>query len=144
MDRREYIKAIKDVIYLAYCGVNGKIPGDARVRKMDITAVYEAANKHLLTAICAMSLESAGAAVPSARRRDAQEFRQYRAAFRRLRVDRRRQGAALSERSEIATVLEKLDDAGRPFRAAAVGGVTSAGFWAVTIRGTRPYMEANS
>ena len=60
MDRREYIKAIKDVIYLAYCGVNGKIPGDARVRKMDITAVYEAANKHLLTAICAMSLESAG------------------------------------------------------------------------------------
>lgn len=60
MDKREYIWAIKDVIYLAYCGVNGKIPSSARVQKMDISAVYEASQKHLLTAICAMSLESAG------------------------------------------------------------------------------------
>lgn len=60
MDKREYIRAIKDVIYLAYCGVNGKIPSSARVQKMDISAVYEASQKHLLTAICAMSLESAG------------------------------------------------------------------------------------
>ena len=60
MDKREYVKAIKDVIYLAYCGVNGREPSDTRVQKMDINAVYEAAKKHLLTAICAMALESAG------------------------------------------------------------------------------------
>ncbi len=60
MDKREYFKAIKDVIYLAYCGVTERRADEARVRNMDITAVYEAAKKHMLTAICAMALESAG------------------------------------------------------------------------------------
>ena len=60
IERYEYLKAIKDVIYLAYCGVNERKPSSARVQKMDISAVYEAANIHLLTAICAMSLGSAG------------------------------------------------------------------------------------
>ena len=60
MDKSEYVKAIKDVIYLSYCAVNEKTPSNARVQKMDITAVYEAAKKHLLTSVCAMALESAG------------------------------------------------------------------------------------
>ncbi|MBR1423309.1 MAG: nucleotidyltransferase family protein [Ruminococcus sp.] len=60
MNREEYVKAIKDVIYLSYCAVNSKVPAKSRTDKMDLTNVYKAAKMHLLTAICAFSLESAG------------------------------------------------------------------------------------
>lgn len=60
MDRQEYIKAIRDVICLAYCAVNGKTPPQSRVRQMDTEAVREAAQHHMLAALCAMELEKAG------------------------------------------------------------------------------------
>ncbi len=60
MEKDSYLKAIKDVIYLAYCGAAEHRPSKARVQSMDISAVYEAAQSHMLTAICAMSLETAG------------------------------------------------------------------------------------
>ena len=56
----EYRDAIRDVAYLAGCAVNGIIPDHARVSAMNLEALYNAANRHLLTAITAMALESAG------------------------------------------------------------------------------------
>lgn len=60
MNRQEYVKAIKDVIYLSYCAVNGKKPSASRTDTMVLDNVYIAAKQHLLTAICAFSLEAAG------------------------------------------------------------------------------------
>ena len=60
MDRKEYITAIKDVIYLTFCAVNERKPKENRLDKMELTAVYTAAQKHMLTSACAMALESAG------------------------------------------------------------------------------------
>ena len=60
MNRQEYIRAIKDVIYLSYCAVNERRPSDARGGRMVLEDVYLASQKHMLTAMCAMALESAG------------------------------------------------------------------------------------
>ncbi|MBR1862922.1 MAG: nucleotidyltransferase family protein [Ruminococcus sp.] len=60
MNRQEYLKAVKDVIYLAYCAVNERVPSSGRVAKMDLDKVYKASESHLLTAMCAMALGSAG------------------------------------------------------------------------------------
>ena len=51
---------MKNVIYLCSCAVNGTIPDTDRVRNMDLEALYMVANWHLLTAITAYALESAG------------------------------------------------------------------------------------
>lgn len=52
--------AILDVVYLAACAVNDTVPDEARVREMDLENLYKAADRHLLTGITAMALESAG------------------------------------------------------------------------------------
>ena len=49
-----------DVAYLASCAVNETVPDAARVEKMDLENLYKAADRHLLTGITAMALESAG------------------------------------------------------------------------------------
>ena len=48
------------MIYLAACAVDGKKPDAARVAEMDLQALYQAADRHLLTGVTAMALESAG------------------------------------------------------------------------------------
>lgn len=60
MNKQAYQNAVRDVIYLAGCAVNGIVPDAARVQAMDLEALYRVANRHLLTAITAMALESAG------------------------------------------------------------------------------------
>ena len=60
MTREEYMKAAEDVIYLASCAVNGGVPDPARAEGMDISSLYRVADFHMLTAITAMALESAG------------------------------------------------------------------------------------
>lgn len=60
MNKHEYAKNIKDVIYLSYCSVKGKIPSAGRIAAMDIDGVRKAAEDHMLSAICSMALESAG------------------------------------------------------------------------------------
>ncbi len=57
--------ALLDVAYLAACAVNGETPDPARVEKMDPEALYDAADRHLLTGIVAMALESAGLRDPA-------------------------------------------------------------------------------
>ena len=60
MNRQEYIKAIKDVIYLCYCALNEHKPVKSRLDKMNMDYIYEASQKHMLVSVCAMALESAG------------------------------------------------------------------------------------
>lgn len=60
MTDEEYRSAAIDVVYLAACAVDGVRPDPARVARMDLTALYQTADRHLLTGITAMALESAG------------------------------------------------------------------------------------
>ncbi len=49
-----------DAAYLAACAVKGEVPDSGRVSEMDLTALYQATERHTLTAVAAMALESAG------------------------------------------------------------------------------------
>lgn len=49
-----------DVIYLASCAVNRKVPENERISAMDLYEVYSLASRHMITAIIAFALESAG------------------------------------------------------------------------------------
>lgn len=64
MNREEYRRNIEEVIYLASCAVNGKTPDAERIKKIDLTELYKAADKHMLTSITAFALESAGVYAP--------------------------------------------------------------------------------
>ena len=56
----EQVDAAENVIYLARCAVKETIPDRARITSMDLDSVYTCAQKHMLGAIVAMSLEVAG------------------------------------------------------------------------------------
>ncbi len=60
MTREGYSAALKDAAWLAACAVKVEAPDPGRVAGMDIDALYEAADRHLLAGITAMALESAG------------------------------------------------------------------------------------
>ena len=60
MTSEEYRAAILDVAYLASCAINDQVPDVARVGTMNLENLYKAADRHLLTGITAMALESAG------------------------------------------------------------------------------------
>ena len=60
MTKEEYLKNAMDVVYLAACAVNDIVPDAERVRVMELPHLYQVANRHLLTGITAMTLESAG------------------------------------------------------------------------------------
>ena len=49
-----------EVIYLASCAVNRKVPESERIFTMDLDAVYSLASRHMITAAIAFALESAG------------------------------------------------------------------------------------
>ncbi len=84
-----------DVAYLAACAADGRTPDPARTAGMDPDALYRAAERHMLTGITAMALESAGITTP---------------AFTQGRGKAIRKVAALDV--ERAAVLEKLEAAG--------------------------------
>lgn len=60
MTGEDYRAAIYDVAYLASCAVNNTAPDPVRVQNMDLENLYKAADRHLLTGITAIALESAG------------------------------------------------------------------------------------
>ncbi len=60
MTGEEYRAAMLDVAYLAASQVNGSIPDGARIGKMNLEHLYETAERHMLSGITAMALESAG------------------------------------------------------------------------------------
>ena len=49
-----------NVIYLCSCALNNKTPDPDLVKEMDLDAVYALAERHMISAIVAMALESAG------------------------------------------------------------------------------------
>ena len=53
-------KNVLDLIYLVSCAVNYKIPDMALVEAMNLNAVYDVADKHMLAVSVAMALDSAG------------------------------------------------------------------------------------
>lgn len=60
MEKQAYLKNAYDMIYLTQCAVNGKKPDPARVSEMDFDGVFEACQKHTLTACTAYALDSIG------------------------------------------------------------------------------------
>lgn len=60
MTGEEYRAAVLDVAFLAACAVNDTVPDAERVGKMDPEKLFKAADRHMLTGITAMALESAG------------------------------------------------------------------------------------
>ena len=83
------------MVYLAACAVNGAVPDEARVRRMDLEALYLAADRHAMTGVTAMALESAGV---------------KQAAFTQAKGKAIRKVAAFDV--ERAAVLAKLEEAG--------------------------------
>ena len=55
----------REMIYLCSCAVNGVIAEKARVEQMDLYALYQTAEDHMLTAIVAYSLAAAGVRNPA-------------------------------------------------------------------------------
>ena len=51
---------MQDVIYLAGCAVNEIVPAADRIKSMNLDLVYAVADRHMLKAVIAMALESAG------------------------------------------------------------------------------------
>ena len=49
-----------DMVYLVRCALDGRKPDMARIDAMDLDAVYQASQRHLLVSACATALESAG------------------------------------------------------------------------------------
>ena len=60
MEQNKYKKNAYDMIYLASCAINGKIPDKTRVEKMDLDALFKVSQTHSLTACVAYALESIG------------------------------------------------------------------------------------
>ncbi len=60
MNREEYLAAMEDVIWLSRCAVNGETPDRARAESLDLDRLYRAADRHMMTSVVAMALESAG------------------------------------------------------------------------------------
>ena len=53
-------KVVDDLTYLLSCAVDGRTVDGRRAETMDLPALYELAETHLLTGVTAMALESAG------------------------------------------------------------------------------------
>ena len=60
MTAEEARAVVSDLAYLAACAVDGRIPDAERVSRMDLAALYRMSERHLLSGITAMALESAG------------------------------------------------------------------------------------
>ena len=60
MDKVTYRKNAGDMLYLTKCAILGKIPSKDRIANMDLQALFEVCQKHILTACTAYALESAG------------------------------------------------------------------------------------
>ncbi|MBQ3705269.1 MAG: nucleotidyltransferase family protein [Clostridia bacterium] len=84
-----------DLIYLCGCAVNGTAADKARVDRMDLTALYQTAQRHMLTAVAAHALAAAGVRNP---------------AF--LWAKERAVRTAAMMDAEQAKILEKLESAG--------------------------------
>lgn len=60
MTKHEYKQTAYYLIYLIRCVLNDKVPAQEKLDKMNLSQLFEVAQRHTLTAICAYALESAG------------------------------------------------------------------------------------
>ena len=60
MEKSEYRRYAYAMIYLTQCAINGRIPKQDQIDKLDLEALFEVCQKHILTACVAYALESAG------------------------------------------------------------------------------------
>ncbi len=60
LEKNDFRKNAYDMIYLAACAVNGKVPKAERVADMSLDDLLYVCKKHSMTAVCAYALESAG------------------------------------------------------------------------------------
>lgn len=60
MEKSEYRIQAYDMIYLVKCAINGETPDKAKVDGMNMNALFEVCQQHILTACSAYALESAG------------------------------------------------------------------------------------
>ena len=60
MNKREYKQNAYYVMYLIRCALGGKVPAKNKLDKMDLSGVFAVAKGHLLAALVAYALESAG------------------------------------------------------------------------------------
>ena len=88
-------QVIYDLVYLCGCTVNGDMPDAERVAKMDLAALYQTAERHMLAAVAAHALESAGLHDPAFTQAKAMAIRKM------VIVD-----------NEMTKVLERLEAAG--------------------------------
>ena len=58
-------EAAHNLIYLAGCALNGAVPDRDRLAGMDLAALYREAARHMMTAVTALALESAGLRDPA-------------------------------------------------------------------------------
>ena len=58
-------EAAQNLIYLAGCALNGAVPDRERLAGMDLAALYREAARHMMTAVTALALESAGLRDPA-------------------------------------------------------------------------------
>ena len=64
MTRDEMYSSALDIIYLASCAINNKIPDRDRIDKMNLSAMHAVAEWHMVDSIAAMALISAGVEEP--------------------------------------------------------------------------------
>ncbi|MBR1749446.1 MAG: nucleotidyltransferase family protein [Ruminococcus sp.] len=60
MDKKIRIESFKDVIYLTYCALHGRVPSRQRLLKMKLSGVYTVSLGHGLGEVCARVLLAAG------------------------------------------------------------------------------------
>ncbi|HAJ97267.1 MAG TPA: hypothetical protein DCO72_05980 [Ruminococcus sp.] len=60
MQEEQYRKNAYDMIYLAACAVNQKVPDEKRIQGLDLPSLFSVCQEHILTACVAYALESAG------------------------------------------------------------------------------------
>lgn len=60
MTNHDYKQNAYYLIYLIRCVLNNRVPAQEKLDKMNLSQLFEVAQRHTLTAICAYALESAG------------------------------------------------------------------------------------
>lgn len=60
MEKRDFKRNAKDMIYLTACVINNRVPDKERTAKMNIAQLFEVCQEHSMTACTAYALESAG------------------------------------------------------------------------------------
>ena len=60
MNKSKYLESVNDMIYLIYCVINNHIPDTDKINNINPENLYLISKNHMLTAITAVALESAG------------------------------------------------------------------------------------